>query len=219
MYALFVYYKRGRYVPDSAFDCLLPAWSSLESTLCFSLRFICTCSRAAQKLAAAFVNYFYAPFYLCCKKKKFGKVQKLASQATLISERLKNELDLNVDTKSAVTIRTLADQTTKSGGLAEFILQSLTTNEKFENKKALVVPEFTDDERTLPHAVNVKNLDHFKGVEIPVITERKSVDILIGQTDKLLLTVLEERESIHPDDPNYVLTRLGPIASGGLIGV
>ena len=34
-----------------------------------------------------------------------------ASQATLISERLKNELDLNVDTKSAVTIRTLADQT------------------------------------------------------------------------------------------------------------
>ena len=35
----------------------------------------------------------------------------------------------------------------------------------------------------------------------------------------MLLTVLEERESIHPDDPNYVLTRLGPIASGGLIGV
>ena len=66
-------------VTDSAFDCLLPAWSSLESTLCFSLRFICTCSRAAQKLAAAFVNYFYAPFYLCCKKKKFGKVQKLRS--------------------------------------------------------------------------------------------------------------------------------------------
>ena len=108
--------------------------------------------------------------------------------------------------KSAVTIRTLADQTTRSGGLAEFILQSLTTNEKFEIKKALVVPEFTDDERTLSHAVNVKNLDHFKDVEIPVITERKSVDILIGQTDKLLFTVLEERESIHPDDPNYVLT-------------
>ena len=99
-------------------------------------------------------------------------------------------------------------------------LQSLFySNEKFEIKKALVVPEFTDDERTLPHAVNAKNLDHFKGVEIPVIIERKSVDILIGQTDKLLLIVLEERESIHPDDPNYVLTRLGPIASGGLIGV
>ena len=52
-------------VPDSVFDCLLPAWSSLESTLCFSLRFICSCSRAAQKLAAAFVNYFYALIFTC----------------------------------------------------------------------------------------------------------------------------------------------------------
>ena len=39
--------KRLYVVPDSAFDCLLPAWSSLESTLSFSSSFICTCSRAA----------------------------------------------------------------------------------------------------------------------------------------------------------------------------
>ena len=45
-------------------------------------------------------------------------------------------LDLKIDTTSATTIRTLADQTTKSGGRAEFILQSLTTNEKFEVKNA-----------------------------------------------------------------------------------
>ena len=38
---------------------------------------------------------------------------------------------------------------------------------------------------------------------------------MIGQSDKLLLTVLEEREGLNPDEPNYVLTRLGPIASGG----
>ena len=31
--------------------------------------------------------------------------------------------------------------------------------------------------------------------------------------------MLEERESKHPDHPNYVLTRLGPIASGGRLGV
>ena len=40
-----------------------------------------------------------------------------ASQATLISERLKNELNLAVDKKRNVTIRTLAQQTTSSGGL------------------------------------------------------------------------------------------------------
>ena len=31
--------------------------------------------------------------------------------------------------------------------------------------------------------------------------------------------MLEEQESKHPDHPNYVFTRLGPIASGGLLGV
>ena len=67
--------------------------------------------------------------------------------------------------------------------------------------------------------MNVDKLDHFQGVTISVIARRKSIDILIGQTNKSLLTVLEERESKHPDHPNDVLTRLGPIASGGRLGL
>ena len=55
------------------------------------------------------------------------------------------------------------------------------------------MPEFADDEGTLPHAVNVEKLEHFQGVTIPVFAQRKSIDILIGQTDKSLLTVLELR--------------------------
>ena len=43
-----------------------------------------------------------------------------------------------------------------------------------------------DDEGALPHSVNVRNLNHCKGVETPVISNRKSIDILIGQTNKLL---------------------------------
>ena len=58
-----------------------------------------------------------------------------------------------------------------------------------------------------------------KGVETPIIPQRKSIDILIGQTDKCLLTVLKERESLNHDDPNYLLTRFGPIASDGRISV
>ena len=54
------------------------------------------------------------------------------------------------------------------------------------------MPEFADDEGTLPQAVNVEKLEHFHGVTIPVIAQRKSMDILIGQTDKSLLFVLEE---------------------------
>ena len=72
------------------------------------------------------------------------------------------------------------------------------------------MPEFEDDKGTLSQAVN------FQGVTIPIIAQRKSIEILIGQTDKSLLTVLRERESNHP---NFVLTLLGPIASGRRWGV
>ena len=138
-----------------------------------------------------------------------------ASQATLISESLKNELGLGTDHNRNVTIRTLAKQSTPSYGVSNFKLESLSTGEQFEIENALVVPDFIDDINTLPHSVNTTGLDHFYGVEIPTIPHRKTIDILIGQSDKMLLTVLEEREGKKPDDPNYVLTRLGPIGSGG----
>ena len=70
-----------------------------------------------------------------------------------------------------------------------------------------------DDEGALPHSVNVRNLNHFKDVEIPVISHLKSIDILIGLTNKLLY-VLTKREGLVQDEPNLVITRLGPIACG-----
>ena len=63
--------------------------------------------------------------------------------------------------------------------------------------------------------MDVSGLEHFVGVHIPVAPERGRVDVLIGQSDKALLTVLKELEGVDPEEPNYVLTRLGPIASGG----
>ena len=66
-------------------------------------------------------------------------------------------------------------------------------------------------------SVNVSKLDYFEGVHIPVAQERGRVDVLIGQSDKLLLTVLEERERVDPEESNYVLASLEPIASGGTV--
>ena len=80
------------------------------------------------------------------------------------------------------------------------------------------MPQFSDDENTLPHGIDTSRLEHFEGVHIPVVPDRRHVHVLIGQCDKTLLTILEERESIDPEEPNYVLTRLGPIASGRRIG-
>ena len=79
--------------------------------------------------------------------------------------------------------------------------------------------KFVDDENTLPHRVDTSNLKHFTGVKIPTLPNCKNVDILIGQSDKSLLMVLEEREGLDADEPNYVLTRLGPVASGGRMNV
>ena len=140
-----------------------------------------------------------------------------ASQATLISDSLKTELGLKTIPDSSVTLRTLADQKVACGGRTNFKLESLYSGNEFMIKDALVVPKFSDDIDTLPHAVDTSALKHFDGVHIPIAPGRGRIDVLIGQSDKSLLTVLEEREGGNPEEPNYVLTRLGPIASGGRI--
>ena len=117
----------------------------------------------------------------------------------------------------AITISTLAQQTTPSYGLADFSIDPLITGETFKVSDTLVVPDFTEDLNTLSRVVNTHGLKHFEEVEIPTFPQRKSIDILIGQTDKCLLTALEEHKGLNLDDPNYVLTRLGPITSGGRI--
>ena len=139
----------------------------------------------------------------------------IASQATLISEGLKDELGLDVDSSQKVEIRSVAEQNTSCAGVTNFNMQSLTTNKTYVIQDALVVPDFVEEENVLLHSINVSKLNHFKGIKLPTIPSRKNIDILIGQTDKSLLTVLEEREGSNSDDPTLVFTRLGPIASGG----
>ena len=140
-----------------------------------------------------------------------------ASQETIMSKSLMDELGLVASKRSEIHIRTLANEFTPCRGVVNFELESLTTGERFDVENALVVPELVDDECVLPHSVDTSGLEHFDGVNIPTLPYKKCIDILIGQTDKFLLTVLKEREGIRPEDPNYVLTRLGPIASGGCV--
>ena len=79
-----------------------------------------------------------------------------ASQATLNSKSLRDELGLATKTDHAITIRTLAEQTMHSGGLTNFEIESLSNKETFAIKNALVVPDFINDENVLPHAVNTQ---------------------------------------------------------------
>ena len=138
------------------------------------------------------------------------------SQATLISESLRGELGLE-QTNNLNTVRTLAKDTLRCNGCTNFDLQSLDSGDKFTIANALVVLKFVDDENTLPHRLDTSNLKHFNGDKIPILPNRKNVDILIGQSNKPLLMVLEETEGLDADKPNYVLTRLGPVASVGRV--
>ena len=64
------------------------------------------------------------------------------SQATLISKSLRNELGLATKTDHAITIRTVAEETMRSGGLTNFEIKSLSNRETFAIKSALAVPDF-----------------------------------------------------------------------------
>ena len=140
-----------------------------------------------------------------------------ASQATLISDSLREELGLEVTIDPSITIRTLADQTACCIRKTDFSLESLVSGDNYKITGALVAPAFSDNKSTLLHAVDTSKLKHFHGVEIPVIPERKCVGILIGQSDKALITVLKELVSSNSNEPNLVITQLGLIASGGRV--
>ena len=139
-----------------------------------------------------------------------------ASQVNLISEILSNELGLEMKDSHTIAICMLAEETMPSTEVVQFNLESLTNKEIFVVKDIVVVPGFMDDEYVFSHKIDTANLKNFKGVKIPIVPKVNSVDILIRQPYKFFLTVLEKREEACPKKPNYVITRLGPIVSGGL---
>ena len=68
-----------------------------------------------------------------------------ASQATLISDSLREELGLEVTTDPFITICTLADQTASCIAKTDFSLESLVTGDNYKITGAFVVPAFSDE--------------------------------------------------------------------------
>ena len=64
----------------------------------------------------------------------------------------------------------------------DFSVESFDNGNRYGIEGALAVPYFSDEESTLPHAVDTNRLKHFNGIKIPVISNRKRVDILVGHT-------------------------------------
>ena len=90
-------------------------------------------------------------------------------------------MNLEVDSKRGVAIRTLAKQTASSEDFTELTIQFLMNNEKFEIKNALITNRNLLMKRALfPTLLTLRGLQHFKGVKIPVISKRRSINVLIG---------------------------------------
>ena len=102
----------------------------------------------------------------CCSTLAYSQ-HDTALQATIILDSLREELGLEVMTDPFISIRTLADQTESCIGRTDFSLESLATSDNYKITGALVVPAFSDDKSTLPHAVDTSKLKHFHGVEFP----------------------------------------------------
>ena len=99
--------------------------------------------------------------------------------------------------------------------LVRFNLQSLFSDETFALNNVVTHSPWRDNMNTLPHRQDMSTFAHFKDVELFELPENKTVDLLIGNDNAFLTTVLEERVGASRSDPHAILPPLGWLGCGG----
>ena len=138
------------------------------------------------------------------------------SQLTFASEKLITELGIRSYGKASFRIDTLVGDSLTQAELVKLNVQSLFSNKMFSLNNVVTHVPWNDDEDTLPHRQDMSSYEHFKDVEMFDLPDNSSVDLLIGNYNAFLLTVLEEREGLSRSEPHAVLTPLGWLACGGV---
>ena len=136
------------------------------------------------------------------------------SQLTFVSNKLVQELNLIPYDQASFRIVTLNGETLTHTNLVKFDLQSLFSNEMFESSNVVTNSAWQDDVETLPHRQDLNSFSHFKDVELYELPDNDTVDLLIGNDNVFLMTVLEERVGVSRCEPHAVLTPLGWLACG-----
>ena len=137
------------------------------------------------------------------------------SQLTFVSDKLVQELGLEPYDKASFRIETLTGDTLTHTDLVKLEMQSLFSNETYSLSNVVTNCPWRDDIDTLPHRQNLSSYAHFKDVEMFELPDIDTVDILIGNDNACLMTVLEERVGLSRDEPHAVLTPLGWLGCGG----
>ena len=134
---------------------------------------------------------------------------------TFVSNKLVQELNLIPYDQASFRIVTLNGETLTHTNLVKFDLQSLFSNEMFELSNIVTNSAWQDDVETLPHRQDLNSFSHFEDVELYELPDNDTVDLLIGNDNAFLMTVLEERVGVSRCEPHAVLTPSGWLACGG----
>ena len=85
----------------------------------------------------------------------------------------------------------------------------------FELSSVVTNSAWQDHVETLPHRQDLNSFSHFKDVELYESPDNDTVDLLIGNDNAFLMTVLVERVGVSRCEAHAVLTPLGCLACGG----
>ena len=92
--------------------------------------------------------------------------------------------------------------------------ESLDTNEMFCDITAVVHEPWSDDAKGLLHRQLLNELKHFEDVDMFTIDGCDVVDLIIGNDNAFLMTVIEEKRGESRDEPHAIYTPLDWLASG-----
>ena len=137
------------------------------------------------------------------------------SQLTFVSSTLVQDLGIVPFDRTSFKLDTLIGAKDSFADVITFALQSLDTNEMFCDITAVVHEPWSDDAEGLPHRQLLNELKHFEDVDVFTIDGCDVVDVIIGNDNAFLMTVIEEKRGESRDEPHAIYTPLGWLASGG----
>ena len=95
--------------------------------------------------------------------------------------------------QASFRIETMTGAMLTHSDLVRFNLQSLFSDKTFALSNVVPHSPWRDDMNMLPHRQDMSTFEHFKDVELFELPENKTEDLLIGNDNAFLMTMLEER--------------------------
>ena len=135
--------------------------------------------------------------------------------STFVSSTLVQDLGIVPFDKTSFKLDTSIGAKDSFPDVITFTLQSLDTNEMFCDVTVVVHEPWSDDVDGLLHKQLLNELKHFEEVDVFTIDGFDVIDVIIGNDNAFLMTVIEEKRGESCDESHAIYTSLGWLASSG----